>query len=165
VGAKNKQCLYGLPVYPGILPQLTELCKAIRIQLLIDNEQQLAILERSNPEKPWDVFIKLDVGSHRAGVTPDSPALHSLIRAAEACPAVRVYGIYCHANHSYGGRTRAEAEDTLRVELDSAVGAAKLLPGDREIVASVGATPTAHVVESLKAHVPANVKLELHAGT
>ncbi|KFH44812.1 D-serine dehydratase-like protein [Hapsidospora chrysogenum ATCC 11550] len=124
---------------PGILPQLTELRKAIRVQLLIDNEQQLAILERSNPERP-------------------------LIRAAEACPAVLVYGIYCHANHSYGGRTRAEAEGTLRLELDSVVGAAKLLPGDREIVASVGATPKAHVVESLKAQVPPNVELELHAG-
>lgn len=161
---KTRQCIYGLPVYPGVLPQLTELRKSLRIQLLVDNEQQLAILEKSNPETPWDIFIKLDVGSHRAGVTPGSPVLYSLVRAAEACPAVRVYGIYCHANHSYGGRTRAEAEDTLRVELDSVIGAAKLLPADRRLIASVGATPTAHVVESLKAQAPANVKLELHAG-
>lgn len=152
-------------MHRSVLQQLTTLRQSLRILLLVDHPSQLPVLEASAPSTPWDVFIKLDVGSHRAGVIPASDALHTLVKAAEASPAVRIHGFYCHANHSYGGRTRKEAEDTLRIEWDSVIGAAKLLPADRKLVCSVGATPTAHVVEAFKADAPANIKLELHAGT
>ena len=147
-----------------MLPQLEKLRKSLDIVLLVDNEQQIAILEKAGPTKPWSVFIKLDVGARRAGVVPGSAALKSLVTRAEFSTAVSIYGFYCHANHSYSGRTRAEAEDMLNNEVDSLIGAAKLLPDDRPLVLSLGATPTAHVVESLQASIPSNVKLELHAG-
>ncbi|WAO90686.1 D-ser-dehydrat domain-containing protein [Fusarium falciforme] len=159
------ECLYGLPVYPSVLPRLVELRKSLRILLMVDNEQQIALLEQSDSSKqPWDIFVKLDVGSHRAGVETNSQALHSLVERAEKSSAVSIYGFYCHAGHSYAGRSRNEAEETLNVEVSSVLSAAKLLPSDRNIVISVGSTPTAHVVESLKASMPANIKLELHAG-
>ncbi|KAH7260423.1 putative serine dehydratase domain-containing protein [Fusarium solani] len=159
------ECLYGLPVYPSVLPRLVELRKSLRILLMVDNEQQIALLEQSESSKqPWDIFVKLDVGSHRAGVETNSKALHSLVERAENSSAVSIYGFYCHAGHSYAGRSRNEAEETLNVEVSSVLSAAKLLPSGRNIVISVGSTPTAHVVESLKASLPANIKLELHAG-
>ncbi|KAF4463080.1 D-serine dehydratase [Fusarium albosuccineum] len=160
-----EECLYGLPVYPGVLPRLIELRKSLRILLMVDNEQQISFLEQSDSSKqPWDIFIKLDVGSHRAGVAANSDALSRLVERAEKSPAVNIYGFYCHAGHSYAGRSRNEAEELLNVEVSSVVAAAKLLPSDRNLVISVGSTPTANVVESLKASVPSNVKLELHAG-
>ncbi|RSM09992.1 hypothetical protein CDV31_007398 [Fusarium ambrosium] len=159
------ECLYGLPVYPSVLPRLVEVRKSLRILLMVDNEQQIALLEESDSSKqPWDIFVKLDVGSHRAGVETNSKALHSLVERAEKSSAVSIYGFYCHAGHSYAGRSRNEAEETLNVEVSSVLSAAKLLPSDRNIVISVGSTPTAHVVESLKASMPTNIKLELHAG-
>ncbi|KAH6876642.1 putative serine dehydratase domain-containing protein [Thelonectria olida] len=158
------ECLYGLPIYPGVLPRLIELRKSLRILLMVDNEQQIAHLENLAGQQPWDIFIKLDVGSHRAGVTTASPALRKLVERAEASSAVNVYGVYCHAGHSYGGRSRDEAESVLNVEISSVLEAAKLLPADRDLVVSIGSTPTAHVAESLKTVVPKNVKLELHAG-
>jgi D-serine deaminase-like pyridoxal phosphate-dependent protein len=133
--------------------------------LMIDNEQQVSFLEESASSKqPWDVMIKLDVGSHRAGIASNSDALNRLVQRAEKSSAVSIYGFYCHAGHSYGGRSREEAEETLNVEVSSVLSAAKLLPSDRDLVISVGSTPTAHVVESLKASMPDNIKLELHAG-
>ncbi|KAF9776579.1 hypothetical protein IL306_005226 [Fusarium sp. DS 682] len=160
-----EECLYGLPVYPGVLPRLAELRKSLRIMLMVDNEQQVAFLEESTSSKqPWDVFIKLDVGSHRAGVGANSAALTRLVERAEKSSAVSIYGFYCHAGHSYGGRSRDEAEKTLNIEVSSVLAAAKLLPSDRQLVISVGSTPTAHVIESLKASMPENIKLELHAG-
>ncbi|KAF5634946.1 D-serine dehydratase [Fusarium sp. NRRL 25303] len=160
-----EECLYGLPVYPGILPRLIELRKSLRIMLMVDNEQQVDFLEESASSKqPWDVFIKLDVGSRRAGVEANSAALNSLVERAQKSPAISIYGFYCHAGHSYGGRSRDEAEKTLNIEVSSVLAAAKLLPSDRQLVISVGSTPTAHVVESLKASMPENIKLELHAG-
>ncbi|KAM0079175.1 hypothetical protein ACKRZS_009045 [Fusarium odoratissimum] len=160
-----EECLYGLPVYPGILPRLIELRKSLRIMLMVDNEQQVEFLEESASSKqPWDVFIKLDVGSRRAGVEANSAALNRLVESAQKSSAISIYGFYCHAGHSYGGRSRDEAEKTLNIEVSSVLAAAKLLPSDRQLVISVGSTPTAHVVESLKASMPENIKLELHAG-
>ncbi|KAM0425070.1 hypothetical protein ACHAPT_009629 [Fusarium lateritium] len=159
------ECLYSLPIYPGVLSRLVELRKSLRIILMVDNEQQIEFLEQSeSSKKPWDLFVKLDVGSHRAGVETNSDALHRLVERAEKSSAVSIYGFYCHAGHSYAGRSRNEAEETLNVEVSSVLSAAKLLPSDRKVVISVGSTPTAHVVESLKASMPANIKLELHAG-
>jgi D-serine deaminase-like pyridoxal phosphate-dependent protein len=157
--------VYGLPVYPGVLPRLTELRKKLTIILLVDNEQQITMLEGAGAAKPWDIFIKLDVGSSRAGVTARSPQMAQLVESANQSSAVSIYGFYCHAGHSYGGRSRAQAETTLQVELESVLDAAKLLPAHHGLVLSVGSTPTAHVVESLKASAPENVKLELHAGS
>ncbi|RGP78215.1 d-serine dehydratase [Fusarium longipes] len=160
-----EECLYGIPVYPGVLPRLIELRKSVRLQLMVDNEQQISFLQESASSKePWDIFIKLDVGSHRAGVEANSSALHRLVERAEASPAVNIYGFYCHAGHSYGGRSRKEAEETLNIEVSSVLSAAKLLPSDRRLIISVGSTPTAHVIESLKASMPENIILELHAG-
>ncbi|WZH43307.1 D-serine dehydratase [Fusarium acuminatum] len=160
-----EECLYGLPVYPSVLPRLAKLRESLRIMLMIDNEQQVSFLEESTTSKiPWDVMIKLDVGSHRAGIASNSNELNRLVERAEKSSAVSIYGFYCHAGHSYGGRSREEAEETLNVEVSSVLSAAKLLPSDRDLVISVGSTPTAHVVESLKASMPDNIKLELHAG-
>ncbi|QPC76933.1 hypothetical protein HYE68_007685 [Fusarium pseudograminearum] len=160
-----EECLYGIPVYPGVLPRLIELRKSLRLQLMVDNEQQVSFLEESaSSQEPWDIFIKLDVGSHRAGVEANSDALNRLVKRAEKSSAVNIYGFYCHAGHSYGGRSRKEAEETLNIEVSSVLAAAKLLPSDRRLIISVGSTPTAHVVESLKASMPENVILELHAG-
>lgn len=137
---------------------------------MIDNEQQITLLEQQTPqdEQPWDVFVKLDVGSHRAGVKSHSEALRDLVRAACDSPrAVSIYGFYCHAGHSYGGRTKGQAEKTLQVEIDSVLDAAQLLPAsdNKNLVVSIGSTPTAHVITSMYAGIPSNVSLELHAGS
>ncbi|KAF4124655.1 D-serine ammonia-lyase [Geosmithia morbida] len=158
------ECLYGLPICPGYVPQLAELRRTIDISLMVDHEQQIDALEAFGADRPWDIFIKLDVGSRRAGVSTGSSRLAQLIQRADRSTAVSIQGIYCHAGHSYGGRSRDEAESTLGVEISRALGAAALLPADRELVVSVGATPTAHVIESMRSTVPANIKLELHAG-
>ncbi|KAH7137490.1 putative serine dehydratase domain-containing protein [Dactylonectria estremocensis] len=157
------ECLYGLPIYPSVLPRLAELRKSLRILLMVDNEQQIAHLEQFGAEAPWDIFIKLDIGSHRAGIEIQSSALHSLVERAEASSAVHIYGFYCHAGHSYAGRSQNEAENILNVEISSVLEGAKLLP-DRKLVVSIGSTPTAHVAATLKTAVPANIKIELHAG-
>ncbi|KAI5456954.1 putative serine dehydratase domain-containing protein [Mariannaea sp. PMI_226] len=158
------ECLYGLPIYPGIIPRLAELRKSLRILLMVDNEQQIAHLENINGQHSWDIFIKIDVGSHRAGIATNNPALQRLVQRAEASSAVNIYGFYCHAGHSYGGRSRSDAESLLNVEISHGLEAAKLLPANRNVVVSIGSTPTAHVAESLKTAAPANIKLELHAG-
>ncbi|KAI9147207.1 hypothetical protein HJFPF1_13241 [Paramyrothecium foliicola] len=160
---KTLKVLYGLPVYPGALRELIKLRQHVRILLMVDNEQQIDIIEKSGSQR-WEIFIKLDVGSHRAGIAANSPELERLVARAEQSNAVNIHGFYCHAGHSYAGRSLSEAEETLNTEITSVLNAAALLPASRAVTVSIGATPTAHVIQNLKAKAPSNVKIELHAG-
>lgn len=139
---------------------------------MIDNPQQITHLEKyaeSNPTlPPWPVFIKVDVGSHRAGLETSSPSLPDLVKRVEASNAAYVYGFYCHAGHSYACKTNAEAERVLGDEIGGVLRAAEFLgerKDKRKVIVSVGSTPTAHVVKALKERVPGGVEVELHAGT
>ncbi|OAA64746.1 alanine racemase domain-containing protein [Niveomyces insectorum RCEF 264] len=169
-----EEVLYGLPIRPSALPELAELRKTVRIILMIDHAQHLDLIEEfvatspsESPQRSWDVFIKLDVGSRRAGVPTSSQRLNDLVQRTlgTASSAVSLYGFYCHAGHSYGSRTRAEAEAALQAEVSAVAAAASLVPASHTLTVSIGATPTAHVVSSLqRAPWGANVTLELHAG-
>ncbi|KAK2052672.1 alanine racemase domain-containing protein [Colletotrichum caudatum] len=164
------EVLYGLPPAPSAIPFLSDLRKSVNILLMIDHEKQISLLEdfaKKNPGAPagaWDVYIKLDVGTRRAGLPPGGERLQGLVRRADGSPAVSLYGFYCHAGHSYASRTRREAESYLADEIAGVLSAARLVVGDRRLTLSVGATPTAHVVGSLRTAIPDNVTLELHAG-
>jgi D-serine deaminase-like pyridoxal phosphate-dependent protein len=138
---------------------------------MVDNEAQIQHLEDFANSTPaaaslsWDVFIKIDVGSHRAGMETSSPALPKLVRRVEESPVASVYGFYCHAGHSYGCRTTEAAADVLKTELGGVVKAAENVKEQkgRKVVLSVGSTPTAHVVREIGS-MPDNMEVELHAG-
>lgn len=135
---------------------------------MVDNEAEIEFLEefaKSNPSaQPWDVFIKIDVGYHRAGVETSSPSLPKLVRRIEESPAASVYGFYCHAGQSYGCRTSEAAAALLRTELEGVLKATEFLNEKRKVIVSVGSTPTAHVARELSGKIPDNVEVELHAG-
>jgi D-serine deaminase-like pyridoxal phosphate-dependent protein len=135
---------------------------------MVDNEAQIQALEDFAKCTPaaaslsWDVFIKIDVGSHRAGMETSSPALPKLVRRVEESPVASVYGFYCHAGHSYGCRTTEAAADVLKTELGGVLKAAENVKSGK-VVLSVGSTPTAHVVRDIGS-MPENMEVELHAG-
>lgn len=153
-----------MPIYPSVLPRLNKARSSLNISLLIDNEQHIDILEKSSTSAPWPVFIKIDVGTRRAGMPNSSSALPRLVQRVEKSSAVELYGFYCHAGHSYSCRTTEAATEVLKEEVEGVVDALKHLPAGRKVVVSIGSTPTAHVVSSLKEVLPAGLELELHAG-
>ncbi|KAK2033586.1 alanine racemase domain-containing protein [Colletotrichum zoysiae] len=164
------EVLYGLPPASSAIPLLSGLRKSVNVLLMIDHEKQISLLEdfaKKSPEASggaWDIYIKLDVGTKRAGLPLGGERLRELIRRVDGSSAVSLYGFYCHAGHSYASRTQEEAESYLSDEINGVLSAARLIVGDRKLTLSVGATPTAHVVGSLKTAIPDNVTLELHAG-
>jgi D-serine deaminase-like pyridoxal phosphate-dependent protein len=138
---------------------------------MIDHEDHVKLLEEhaartGRQGTPWKAFIKIDIGSHRAGVENSSSRLDALIAQANASSHVDIYGIYCHAGHSYASKTTEDAVKVLEQEFGGVFEASKklTLKAGQEVVLSIGATPTAHVVSHLQKSVPAGMTLELHAG-
>jgi D-serine deaminase-like pyridoxal phosphate-dependent protein len=154
-----------MPIYPTVLPRLLRISESLKILLMIDNEQHIDVLEKfSGSTAPWPVFIKIDVGTRRAGIVNSSSALPNLVKRVEESPAVELYGFYCHAGHSYACRTEESAVAVLKDEVEGVVSASKLLRTGRKVVVSIGSTPTAHVVRELREVLPEGLELELHAG-
>ncbi|OJJ76904.1 hypothetical protein ASPBRDRAFT_190250 [Aspergillus brasiliensis CBS 101740] len=183
------EALYGLPIYPSALPHLHSIRQShpsLTLLLMVDSLQHIPIIEAFNnsiPEgiPPWPVFIKLDVGSRRAGVdvySPDSGAeLEELVQTVEESTAVELYGFYCHAGHSYSTKGEEEAGRVLGSEVSGVLRGVKLIArGEEEkrrrIVLSIGSTPTAHVVRQVKKYLTeegnvnsgVDVDVEVHAG-
>ncbi|KAL2005098.1 hypothetical protein VTN00DRAFT_2948 [Thermoascus crustaceus] len=169
-----RSVLYGLPPAKTYIPRLASLKRRLGFELIlmIDHPSQISMLEASNLEDTWSIFIKVDCGTHRAGLEPQSPLLTSLIQTAlQSSDKIHIYGFYCHSGHSYASNSLAEAEGHLLNEITAASDAARqclqLRPDHPQLTISVGATPTAHAASSSVAEKIQNLipgKLELHAG-
>lgn len=135
---------------------------------MVDNEAHVDILESFNESnkltEKWRVFVKVDMGTRRAGIDVDHPRLKSLIHRIEKSSAVSIHGFYCHAGHSYSTTKPEDAASILHDEVSAAVTAAAMMASSESVVLSVGATPTAHVIRSFKEKLPERLELELHAG-
>lgn len=145
--------LLAFPVFPSALPRLAALSSTLgptaSLSLLIDHPSQLPLL-RQLPHPPL-VFLKIDAGTARAGVSPASPACAELIAAtlaAERAGDVVFHGLYCHAGHSYGARRKwTDALGFLGDELRTLLGVARMTGREGGLVLSVGATPSASGVQ------------------
>ncbi|KAK3368284.1 hypothetical protein B0H63DRAFT_74320 [Podospora didyma] len=119
--------------------------------LLVDHEAQRDTLESFGAENSdnqnWDVSVKIDVGSRRAGLPLGSPRLENFI------------------SRTLRSRTTVDyAQEVLQRELDFILQTADLLPMGAEVTLSFGFTPAAHVVQSIKRLARPNLTLELHVG-
>ncbi|KAF7911022.1 uncharacterized protein EAF01_002530 [Botrytis porri] len=153
--------LYSFPLTSGVVDRLSKVSTALGpngISLMIDHPSQLrsvaAIHEQTNI--PPLVFIKIDMGGHRAGVIPGTETCSQLISSVMALAKRNVcilHGLYSHAGHSYSSNSQTAALDYLRQEFEAllvtseevhSVAATKL-----PLVLSVGATPTSSAIRNL----------------
>lgn len=181
-GGKIQDVLYSLPVFESRLPELIELSSKIpNLRLMVDNVEQLLLLNKAkkefNFEKKWSVFVKINMGTNRAGLVVGSDEfnefLANLLKNEESLKNIDLYGFYCHAGHSYASKSTDAAKDFLIEEITHANKAAliaKSMNPDLKLVISVGATPTAVSsgflsIDELNARVDNLAgKVELHAG-
>lgn len=172
---KITDVLYGLPVVKSRIGELVELSKYVNIRLMIDHPCQLDLIMKYSKEngltKPWSFFVKVNMGTNRAGMITGSEELNELIKYAlksEHKEYLSLYGFYCHAGHSYASHNSDEASGFLRQEITAANEAAKIaksIDESLDLTISVGSTPTAHsfgLVDTKDMGLVAD--LELHAG-
>lgn len=132
---------------------------------MIDHADQVPYLgvltSKSGGNAPL-VFLKVNVGTNRAGVIPGTPACGTLVDAllaSEAKGESALLGLYCHAGHSYATRRDWEAMGILSAEFGALRQVAALVKEKRSqqqqqsansskpLVLSVGATPTATTIQ------------------
>lgn len=174
---KVDDVLYGLPIVSSRVNEVVKLQEYFKnVRLMIDHTCQLDMLveysKKNGIKRPWSFFVKVDMGTHRAGKEAGSESLKELITAAldsERSQYLDLYGFYCHAGHSYASKDPKEASRFLEKEILSADAAAKIakdIDPRRRLVVSVGSTPTSHSTDELdrsQLNLVAD-ELELHAG-
>ncbi|HJW93175.1 MAG TPA: alanine racemase [Thermoanaerobaculia bacterium] len=142
-----KDITYAVPIAPEKLWRAAELASRIeRLNILIDSETALRAVEQRG--HPFDVFLKIDCGYHRAGVSPDNPDTAALARAMLQSKVIRFQGVLTHAGHSYNARN---IDDVRRIAAEESACLTRFRALDEDfvpLIRSVGSTPTASVVES-----------------
>ncbi|KAL7275472.1 hypothetical protein RUND412_001579 [Rhizina undulata] len=153
--------LYGIPLPPSSIIRLSALRRkhlTLTLSLLIDHPEQLRalLIQSSENTAPWNIYIKLDMGTHRAGVPVGTSCLTKILSAvleAEKTGKVLLKGFYCHAGHSYSVSDVYGALELLQNEINAAVNAADFSEitknSERKLTLSVGATPTARAADAL----------------
>ncbi|MFA6128470.1 MAG: alanine racemase [Bacteroidales bacterium] len=138
--------------FPVNLPEIdlmNRLAGKIRLGLLVEHPPVVKTLA-TRLESPVDVYIKIDTGYHRTGLTldemPDITELASIIRES---PMMRLTGLLTHAGHTY----HASGPDEIVRIYHSAVQILnivreKLGEQGRELVLSYGDTPSCATLAS-----------------
>lgn len=177
--------IYGLPnVTPESLLQISDLCKRVAtFTMMIDSREHVKIIQEysrgKNIRKPFTVIIKLDVGTHRAGVW-DMEYLTAVLTDVVSSNAIELRGFYVHSGHSYDSTTIEESEEALIEELETVKRGLDQLEKAfpdldlSELIVSVGATPTVHSLEHhvfqksnariIELQKEMKAQLEFHAG-
>lgn len=183
--------LFSLPIGLAHVDRLVEVAKQLgagTITMMVDNPEQLASLQKFKKATgfPASVFIKTDVGYHRAGLLPESSKMIELVKvmsAAEENGDIEITGFYSHNSGSYGGNSPDDAMNNLKHEIEVCSKASQHMKATRSsrLVVSVGASPTALAIQNILPSGPSstssakalqdilqlaqsNFELEIHAG-
>jgi D-serine deaminase-like pyridoxal phosphate-dependent protein len=130
---------------------------------MVDHPAQISAVEAIHAHSGIapDIFLKIDMGGHRAGVVPNSPLCKMLITsllALHSTGTIHFIGLYSHAGQSYTSSSPASALDYLRQEFEAllltvttiqAHPGSQVLSPDLPLLLSVGATPTTTSIRNL----------------
>ena len=125
-GRPYSDVLLGVPVCASKLPRieaqrrrLTGVAPGGQVHLLIDNPGQAKFVEefvRANKADAYSVFLKLDTGYRRAGVTVDEEGVALAVSVIES-DHLRLRGVYSHCGHAYDISDKDEMRRTADEDL------------------------------------------------
>jgi len=146
--AGHQDLTWAFPVIVSRIPEAAELAKRARLGVVVDSEEAVDALERSATRgNPWETWIKVACGYHRAGVEPKGALALTLARRLAGAPAFRFRGLLTHSGHAYQARTVEDLAAAARDERNAVLAlAARLWAEGIEVPAlSVGSTPALSV--------------------
>lgn len=145
---------YAVPIERGKFNDAIEILKSgVKLNLLTDDAETVKALDAaaSNTGVEFDVFLKIDCGTHRVGVEPDTEEAVEIPRSISDAKSLNFAGLLTHAGHSYDQRSKDDIIEVARHERDVMVALAEKLRYDGIDVptVSVGSTPTMSLVDHL----------------
>lgn len=145
---------YAVPVERGKFEEAIVILRSgVKLNLLTDDAETSRLLDEAAGAAgvKFDVFVKIDCGTHRVGVEPHTAEAIEIPRQLSDAKNLNFAGILTHAGHSYDARSRDEIFAVARHERDSMVELAERLRGQgiKVPTVSIGSTPTMSVVDHL----------------
>jgi D-serine deaminase-like pyridoxal phosphate-dependent protein len=146
---------YAVPIEAGKFDAAIEVVRGgIKLNLLTDDAETVRRLDEAAGKAGvrFDVFLKIDCGTHRVGVEPNTPEAIEIPRLLSDAANLDFAGILTHAGHSYDAKSKEEILAVARHERDSMVELAERLRGQGIDVptVSIGSTPTMSRIDHLE---------------
>jgi len=139
------------PVNPINAPRTAALMDRTRLSIIVDDLEVARGWSHAmvRADRVLNILVKVDVGFHRCGVDPDSPAVIDVIRRIADLKNLRFLGLLSHAGHAYLAKSSDEIETIALREIAILSAMAARLHGGGTAVdeISVGSTPTARFVD------------------
>jgi len=146
---------YAVPIEPGKFAAVIEMIRrGLKLNLITDDAEIPAPLNDAARSAGVTVplFLKVDCGSHRCGVEPQTKEAVEIPRLISDSPNLEFAGILTHAGHAYDAHSKEDVAAVARHERDSMVELAETLR--RECVevptVSIGSTPTIQHIDHLQ---------------
>ena len=145
---------YAVPIEPGKFGAAIELLQSgVKLNLLTDDAATVTALDAAAAKAvvEFDVFVKIDCGTHRVGVEPDSDAAIAIPRVLSDASNLNFAGILTHAGHSYDVKSKDGILEVAKYERKSMVEMATHIgrQGIAVPTVSIGSTPTMSCVDHL----------------
>jgi D-serine deaminase-like pyridoxal phosphate-dependent protein len=145
---------YAVPIERGKFADAIEILQSgVKLNLLTDDEETVRLLDEAagNASVKFDVFVKIDCGTHRVGVEPQTTEAIEIPRQIADSANLDFAGILTHAGHSYNVHTKEQILEVARHERDVMVElAGRLRDAGIEVpTVSIGSTPTISTVDHL----------------
>ena len=86
----------------------------VDLRLIVDSTTGIDAIAQvaERYQKQISIFLKIDVGLHRCGLTEDDPGLVELVQKIIRAPNLSFVGLLSHAGHTYGA---ADADDARKI--------------------------------------------------
>jgi D-serine deaminase-like pyridoxal phosphate-dependent protein len=145
---------YAVPIERGKFDDAIEILNGgVQLNLLTDDADTVIALDAaaSKAGVEFDVFVKIDCGTHRVGVEPETDAAIAIPRLLSDASNLNFAGILTHAGHSYDAKSKDGVLEVAKHERDSMVELATRIgrKGIAVPTVSVGSTPTTTCVDHL----------------
>ncbi len=138
------------PVNPSNADRVAALQDRTRLSLIVDDVEVARAWSREMVARGrrLEVLAKIDVGFHRCGLDPDTPAIVESLAAITGLPGLSFRGLLSHAGQAYGAASTTEIAHIADHEaaiLARLAGALRTRGLDVPEV-SVGSTPTSRCI-------------------
>lgn len=145
---------YAVPIERGKFDAAIEILRSgVKLNLLTDDSGTVKLLDEASEKADvkFDVFVKIDCGTHRVGVEPHTAESIDIPRQIADSRSLNFAGLLAHAGHSYDVRTKDDIVKVARHERDVMVELAERLRGKSIDVptVSIGSTPTMSLIDDL----------------